>query len=93
MTTSATNELGKHPSKKVKMELLENQQRNEKACSGLMENISKWGEILPLTETIDWIDMNKETRNVFEREDKWRTLVIYKHHNLQHSQWKAFGEI
>ena len=29
MPTSATNELGKHPSKKVRMELLENQQRNE----------------------------------------------------------------
>ena len=29
MTTSATNELGKHPSKKVRTELLENQQRNE----------------------------------------------------------------
>ena len=31
-----------------------------------MENISKlWGEILPLTETIDWIDITKETRNYF----------------------------
>ena len=29
MPTSATNELGKHPSKKVIIELLENQQRNE----------------------------------------------------------------
>ena len=28
----------------------------------------------------DWIDMNKETRNLFHREDKWRTWVIYKHH-------------
>ena len=32
MTTSATNELGKHPSKKVITELLENQQRKEQAC-------------------------------------------------------------
>ena len=46
-----------------------------------MENITKlWGEILPLTETMDWIDMNKETRNLFHREDKWRTWVIYEHH-------------
>ena len=29
MPTSATNELGKHPSKKVITELLENQQRKE----------------------------------------------------------------
>ena len=28
----------------------------------------------------DWIDMNKETRNFFHWEDKWRTWVIYKHH-------------
>ena len=41
MTTSATNEVGKHPSKKVITELLENHQRNEKTCSGLMENIPK----------------------------------------------------
>ena len=42
MKTSATNELGKHPSKKVITELLENQQRKEQACSGLMEkNISR----------------------------------------------------
>ena len=32
MPTSATNELGKHPSKKVITELLENQQRKEQAC-------------------------------------------------------------
>ena len=31
-----------------------------------MKNISKLrGEILPLTETIDWIDINKETRLYF----------------------------
>ena len=81
MATSATNELGKHPSKKIITELLENQQRKEQACSVLMENISKlWSEILPLAETIDWIDINKETRNLFHQEDKWRTWVIYKHH-------------
>ena len=31
MTTSATNELGKHPSKKVITELLGNQQRKEQS--------------------------------------------------------------
>ena len=41
MPTSTTNEFGEHPSKKVITELLENPQRNEKACSGIMENISK----------------------------------------------------
>ena len=71
MTTSATHELGKHPSKKVITDLLENQKRNELTCIGLMENILKLrGEILPLTETINWIDMNKETRNLFHQEDK-----------------------
>ena len=66
MPTSTTNEFGKHPSKKVITELLENQQRKEQACSGFMENISKLrGEILPLTETISWIDINKETRTYF----------------------------
>ena len=43
----------------------------EQGCSGLMKNISKLrGEILPLTETIDWIDMNKKMRNLFHQEDK-----------------------
>ena len=32
MTIAATNELGKHPSKKVITELLEKQQRKEQAC-------------------------------------------------------------
>jgi len=41
MITSTTIEFGKHPSKKVRMELLENQQQKEQACSGLMENFSK----------------------------------------------------
>ena len=35
MTTSATTELGKHPSKKVRTELLENQQRKDKLVVGL----------------------------------------------------------
>ena len=41
MTTSAINELGEHPSKKVITDLFENQQRNEEAYSGLMKSISK----------------------------------------------------
>ena len=66
MTSSATHELGKHPSKTVITDLLENHGRKQQTCSGLMENISKLrGEILPLTETIDWIDINKETRLYF----------------------------
>ena len=70
--------LEKHPSKKIMTELLENQQR--KLVVGLWKTSQNWGEILPLMETIDWIDMNKETRNLFHREDKWRTWVIYEHH-------------
>ena len=35
MPTSATNELGKHPSKKVTTELMENQQRTNKLVVGL----------------------------------------------------------
>ena len=70
MITSTTNELESFLRKKDWMDLLKNQQWEEQACSGLMENTSKlWGEILPLTETIDWIDINKETRNLFHRED------------------------
>ena len=41
MPTSATNELGKHPSKKVITELLQKPTTKEQACSGLMENISR----------------------------------------------------
>ena len=29
----------------------------------------------------NWIDKNKETRNLFHREDKWSTWIIYKHQN------------
>ena len=59
-----------------------------------MENISKlWGEILPLIETKDWVDMNKKARNLFHRKGEWRTWVIYKHRNLQQSLGKALGEI
>ena len=63
MPTSATKELGRHPSKKVRTELLENQQRKEQACCGLMEHISKlWGDNPPLTEIVDWIEINKKMK-------------------------------
>ena len=40
---------------------------NEKSklVVGLWKTSQNWVEILPLTETIDWIDINKETRNYF----------------------------
>ena len=41
----------------------------------------------------NWIDMNNETRNLFHREDKWSTWIIYKHHKWQQSLGKALGEI
>ena len=63
MPTSTTNDLGKHPSKKVRTELLENQQRKEQACCGLMEHISKLcGDNPPLTETVDWIEINMKMK-------------------------------
>ena len=41
MTTSATNELGKHPSKKVRTELLENQQRKKDKLDMVLWNTSQ----------------------------------------------------
>ena len=71
MTTSATNELGKHPSKKVITELLGNQQRKEQACSGLMEHISKlWGDKRPLKEAIGLSESTKAMKNFFHQEDR-----------------------
>ena len=48
-----------------------------------MENISKLcGEILPLTETIDWIEDNKKMTTPFvERIGEKKTWIIDKHHN------------
>ena len=81
-TTSATNELGKHPSKKVITELLENQQRKEQACCGLMENISKfWGGDQALTESIDLIKSTEDMKNFFHQIDEAITWIIDKHHN------------
>ena len=63
MPTSATNELGKHPSRKVKTELLDYQQRKGKLEVGLWKTSQKlWGEILPLTETmdLDWYEQGDE---------------------------------
>ena len=47
------------------MELLE-KTNNEKSKLdvGLRKTSQNWGEILPLTEIKDWIDMNKDTRNL-----------------------------
>ena len=59
-----------------------------------MENISKlWGDNQPRRKRIAWIEINKETKNLFHRNDKWRTWVIYKHHNSNNSQGKLLGEI
>ena len=77
MPTSATNELGKHPFKKLMTESLENQERKAQACCGLMENISRlWGDSRPLIETIDLIESTKEMKNFFterigENSDDW----------------------
>ena len=64
------------------MELLENHNEKNKFVVGLWKNISKSrGEILPLTEMIDWIDVNKEMRSLYHRKDKRRTWINYEHHN------------
>ena len=57
--------LKRHPQENGRTELLENQQRNKKFVVGLWKTSQNSGEILPLTKTIDWIDLNKETRNYF----------------------------
>ena len=58
MPTSAANDPGKHPSKKVITELLENPQRKNKLDMVFMEYISKlWGDNLPFTEKeLDWYE-------------------------------------
>ena len=82
MRASATNELGKHPSKKVRTELLENQQRKDQACCGLMENISKlWGYNQPLAVSINLIENTKEMKNFFHQDDREITWSIDNHHN------------
>ena len=79
MITSTTIEFGKHPSKKVRTELLENEQRKEQACSGLMENFSKlWGDNPPLTETNDWIDIKKEMKTSTPRREGEKVLELLK---------------
>ena len=80
MITSTTNEFEGILRKKDWMELLKIKQQKNKVVVGLWRHLETWGEILPLMKTIDWIDMNKETRNLFHREAKWRAWVIYKHH-------------
>ena len=66
--------------KKDLTELLGNQQRKNRLVEGLwktsqeleVKTCHKWKQ--------DWIDINKETRNLFRRKDKRRTWVIYEHH-------------
>ena len=67
MITSTTIEFGKHPSKKVRTELLENQQRKEEACSGLMENFSKLRRNSATMETNNIIDNTNEMKNFFTK--------------------------
>ena len=81
MTTSATNDLGRHPSKKVKAELLgKTNNKTNKFVVGLWKNISKlWGEIFGTngSNRLDWYQQGDE--KLFHRKDKWKTWVIYKH--------------
>ena len=43
-----------------------------------MENISNFFEVTPgHSREKNWIDMNKETRNLFHRKDEIRTWVIF----------------
>ena len=71
MTTSATNELGKHPSKKVIMEFLETNNETNKLVVGLWKTSQNY-EVTTChsRETIYWIDMNKKTRTYFNGGDR-----------------------
>jgi len=53
--------------KKNWTELLENQQQKDMILVGLCRDLKTWGEILPLTETIDWIEVNKEMTSPFAK--------------------------
>ena len=70
MPTSATNELGKHPSKMVTTELLEktNNETN-KLVVGLWKTSQNWGEILPLQKK-NIIDNTNEMENFFHQDDR-----------------------
>ena len=59
-----------------------------------MEYISNYEVTTCHSREKNWLDLyDKETRNLFRREDKWRTWVIYKHHRQQQTLGKALGEI
>ena len=72
MLASATKELEKASLGEGSNGVVENQQRKEQRCSGLMEEHLKIYEVkfFHCRKTKDWIDKNKETRNLYHREDK-----------------------
>ena len=64
MTTSATNELGKHPSKKVITELLEkNQQQKDMILVGLWRHLKTWGENFATNENNCLFEINEEMKS------------------------------
>ena len=67
-----TKELEKVSLGEGRTELLEHQQRKEYAWYGLMEYISNYEVTTCHSWEKNWIGMNKETRNLFHREDKWK---------------------
>ena len=69
MTTLTTNEFGKHPCKKVRAELLENQQWKDMILMGLWRHLKTWGEILPLTKTIACLRATKRWK-LLHRDEK-----------------------
>ena len=74
MPTSATNELGKHPSKKVITELLETNNETNKLVVGLWKHLNTWGEILPLTKNNCLLEINEEMKNLFHQEGYGESL-------------------
>ena len=80
MSTSATNEFGKHPSKKVRAELLENNNETNKLVVGLWKHLNTWGEILPLTKNNCLFEIKEETKTSFTEKDMEKAWINDKHH-------------
>ena len=68
MPTSATNELGKHPSKKVITELLDYQQRKDKLVVGLWKTSQNYEVTTATNGNNCLLEINEEMKNLFHRE-------------------------
>ena len=82
MTTSATNELGKHPSKKDYNGVVgETNNETDKLVVGLWKTSHNWGKNSATTETNNIIDNTNEMKNFFHQDNREITWTIDNHHN------------